>query len=75
LQPGYYLVYTCICTSLSFLFINAYKLNQWQASLVYHPFGIGLTVLTFFPGPMLDKAYRNAGQNEVSLQIEHEEII
>jgi predicted MFS family arabinose efflux permease len=55
-----YLVYTCINTSLSILFIDIYKLNQWQAGLIYLPFGIGGTVSTFFSGPLLDKAYRNA---------------
>lgn len=55
-----YLIYTCINTSLSVLFIDIYKLNQWQAGLIYLPFGIGGTVSTFFTGPLLDKAYRNA---------------
>jgi len=55
-----YVVYTCINISLSVLFIDIYKLNQWQAGLIYLPFGIGGTVSTFFSGPLLDKAYRNA---------------
>lgn len=55
-----YLIYTCINTSLSVLFIEIYKLNQWQAGLIYLPFGIGGTVSTFFSGTLLDKAYRNA---------------
>ena len=55
-----YVIYTCINTSLSVLFIDIYKLNQWQAGLIYLPFGIGGTVSTFFSGPLLDKAYRNA---------------
>lgn len=55
-----YTVYTCLNVSLSILFIDIYKLNQWQAGLIYLPFGIGGTVSTFFSGPLLDTAYRNA---------------
>ena len=55
-----YVVYTCINTSLSVLFIQIYGLNQWQAGLIYLPFGIGGTVSTFISGPLLNKAYRNA---------------
>lgn len=55
-----YAVYTCINASLSVLFIDIYKLNQWQAGLVYLPFGVGGTVSTFFSGPLLDRAYRDA---------------
>ena len=54
-----YIIYTCINTSLSVLFIDIYKLNQWQAGLIYLPFGLGGTVSTFFSGPLLNKAYRN----------------
>lgn len=55
-----YVIYTCINTSLSILFIDIYRLNQWQAGLIYLPFGIGGTVSTFFSGPLLDNAYRRA---------------
>ena len=55
-----YVIYTCINTSLSVLFIEIYNLNQWQAGLIYLPFGMGGTISTFFSGPLLDKAYRNA---------------
>ncbi|KAL8814981.1 MAG: hypothetical protein Q9223_005842 [Gallowayella weberi] len=55
-----YVVYTCINTSLSVLFIDIYRLTQWQAGLIYLPFGIGGTVSTFFSGHLLDKAYREA---------------
>lgn len=55
-----YVVYTCINTSLSVLFIDIYQLNQWQAGLIYLPFGIGGTVSTFFTGPLLNNAYRKA---------------
>ncbi|KAI1480226.1 major facilitator superfamily domain-containing protein [Daldinia eschscholtzii] len=55
-----YVVYTCINTSLSVLFIEIYNLNQWQAGIIYLPFGIGGTVSTFFSGSLLDRAYRRA---------------
>ncbi|ORY56952.1 major facilitator superfamily domain-containing protein [Pseudomassariella vexata] len=55
-----YVVYTCICASLSVLFINIYELNQFQAGLIYMPFGVGGTLSTFFCGPLLNKAYRKA---------------
>lgn len=55
-----YAVYTCINTSLSILFVDIYKLTQWQAGLIYLPFGLGGTVSTFFSGILLDKAYRRA---------------
>lgn len=59
-----YVVYTCINTSLSVLFIDIYKLNQWQAGLIYLPFGIGGTISTSFSGRLLNKAYRNARTNQ-----------
>ncbi len=55
-----YLIYACINTSLSILFIDIYELNQWQAGLTYLPFGIGGTISTLFSGPLLNRAYRNA---------------
>lgn len=55
-----YVIYTCINTSLSILFIDIYKLNQWQAGLIYLPFGVGGTVSTFYSGRLLDNTYRNA---------------
>ena len=55
-----YAVYTCINTSLSVLLIDIHTLTQWQAGLIYLPFGIGGTVSTFFSGHLLDKAYRDA---------------
>lgn len=55
-----YVVYTCINASLSTLFIEIYDLQEWQAGLIYLPFGLGGTVSTFFSGPLLDGAYRRA---------------
>ncbi|OAP58193.1 hypothetical protein AYL99_07283 [Fonsecaea erecta] len=40
------------------LFIDIYKLDQWQAGLIYLPFGLGGTISTFFSGSLLDNAYR-----------------
>ena len=54
-----YVVYTCINTSLSTLFTRIYKLNQWQAGLIYLPFGLGGTVSTLFSGRLLNNAYRS----------------
>ena len=59
-----YTIYMCVNTSLSVLFIEIYKLNQLQAGLIYLPFGIGGTVSTFFSGPLLNSAYRNARTNQ-----------
>ncbi|KAH8772109.1 major facilitator superfamily domain-containing protein [Hyaloscypha finlandica] len=51
-----YTVYTCLNVSLSILFIDIYKLNQWQAGLIYLPFGIGGSVSTTARGLLTDKA-------------------
>nr|OQO27410.1 hypothetical protein B0A51_05046 [Rachicladosporium sp. CCFEE 5018] len=53
-----YVVYTCVNTSLSVLFVEIYNLNQWQAGLVYLPFGIGGLASSLFSGRMINKAYR-----------------
>jgi hypothetical protein len=55
-----YATLTSLNASLSILFIDIYKLNQWQAGLIYLPFGIGATISTFFSGALMDTAYRNA---------------
>ena len=55
-----YVVYTLTNASLSVLFIKIYRLNQWQAGLIYLPFGVGGTFSTFFSGSLLNKAYRDA---------------
>ena len=55
-----YVVYTCINASLSTLFIDVYNLNEWQAGIIYLPFGVGGTASTFFSGPLLNTAYRSA---------------
>lgn len=55
-----YVVYTCINASLSTMFVSIYNLNQWEAGLIYLPFGIGGIVSTFMSGKMLDRAWRDA---------------
>ena len=52
-----YTVYCCIHTSLSTQFIDIYGLNQWQAGLIYLPFGLGSALSTLFSGRLLDKTY------------------
>jgi predicted MFS family arabinose efflux permease len=59
-----YLVYACVCTSLSVIFEDVYGLNQWQVGLVYLPFGLGGTVSTFFSGRLLNNAYEKARTKE-----------
>ena len=52
-----YVNYTCVNASLSTLFVGIYKLNQWEAGLIYLPFGLGGVASTFISGRLLDKAY------------------
>jgi hypothetical protein len=52
-----YTVYCCIHTSLSTQFIDIYGLNQWQAGLIYLPFGFGSGLSTLFSGRLLDTTY------------------
>jgi hypothetical protein len=55
-----YVVYTCVNTSLAIIFVNIYDLSQWQAGLIYLPFGFGGIVSTTFSGPLINKAYERA---------------
>ncbi|KAL4917356.1 major facilitator superfamily domain-containing protein [Aspergillus aurantiobrunneus] len=55
-----YTVYTCIVASLATLFVPIYDLSQWEAGLIYIPFGAGGIVSTFMSGRMMDLAWRNA---------------
>jgi hypothetical protein len=52
-----YTVYCCIHTSLSTQFIEIYGLNQWQAGLIYLPFGLGGALSALFSGRLLDETY------------------
>lgn len=58
-----YVIYTCINASLSTILIDIYNINQWQAGLVYLPFGLGGVASTFFSGPLMDRAYRRSRQS------------
>ena len=55
-----YVIYTCINASLSTLFVSIYNLNQWEAGLIYLPFGLGGVASTFISGRLLDEAYRQS---------------
>ncbi|KAL4901338.1 major facilitator superfamily domain-containing protein [Aspergillus multicolor] len=55
-----YTVYTCITASLATLFVPIYSLSQWEAGLIYIPFGVGGIVSTFVSGRMLNSAWRDA---------------
>lgn len=59
-----YVVYTCVNTSLSVLCVDIYELTQWQAGLIYIPFGAGGIVSTFFSGPLMNSAYRRAREKQ-----------
>lgn len=54
-----YMVYCCIHASLATQFIDFYGLNQWQAGLIYLPFGAGCTLSTVFSGKLIDKGYKS----------------
>ncbi|KAL4963064.1 major facilitator superfamily domain-containing protein [Aspergillus stella-maris] len=55
-----YTVYTCIMASLATLFVPTYDLTQWEAGLIYIPFGAGGIVSTFISGRILNQAWRDA---------------
>lgn len=52
-----YVIYTCINASLSTLFVKIYGLNQWEAGLIYLPFGIGGACSAFISGRLLDRSW------------------
>ncbi|KAJ6000279.1 chloramphenicol resistance protein [Penicillium waksmanii] len=54
-----YVVYTCINASLATLLVEIYHLNQWEAGLIYLPFGLGGVASAFISGRVLDRAWRN----------------
>jgi predicted MFS family arabinose efflux permease len=55
-----YVVYTCINASLATLLVEIYQLNQWEAGLIYLPFGLGGVASAFISGRILDRAWQNA---------------
>lgn len=60
IMPGslFYTVYCCINTSLSTTFIRVYHLKQWQAGLIYLPFGAGAILATLTSSQWIDRDYR-----------------
>lgn len=60
IMPGgfLYTVYCCIHTSLSTTFIQVYHLDEWQAGLIYLPFGIGAIAATLISSKRIDRDYR-----------------
>ncbi len=57
------MLYCCLHTSLSSLFIRLYDLNQLEAGLIYLLFGIGNTVSTLLSGKIIDRDYRLVAQH------------
>jgi len=55
-----YVVHTYVNASLSTLFVDVYHLNQFQAGIIYLPFGVGGAVSTFVSGRLLNQAWRKA---------------
>lgn len=59
-MPGSFLytVYCCIHTSLSTTFSQVYQLEEWQAGLIYLPFGFGAIIATLVSSYWIDRDYR-----------------
>lgn len=53
-----YTVFSCINTSLSTTFIDIYHLKEWQAGLIYLPFGIGGIIASLISSRLIDRDYR-----------------
>lgn len=59
-----YVVYTCLSATLATLCVPIYKLNQWEAGLIYLPFGLGGVASSFISGKMIDWAWRKACEEQ-----------
>jgi MFS family permease len=57
-----YMTWSCIHASLATLFIDLYHLNQFQAGLIYLPFGVGCTVSTLISAKTIDRDYRKTAE-------------
>lgn len=57
-----YMTYTCLQASLSTLFIEIYGLNDLQAGLIYLPYGVSMTCMSYITGKILDRDYRITAQ-------------
>ncbi|KAM5356572.1 hypothetical protein ACJ41O_003218 [Fusarium nematophilum] len=60
IMPGSFLytVYCCIHASLATMFMEVYRLEKWQAGLIYLPFGIGAIISTLTSSRWIDHDYR-----------------
>ncbi|KAI8721663.1 MFS domain-containing protein [Fusarium sp. LHS14.1] len=60
IMPGSFLytVYCCIHASLATTLMDIYRLNKWQAGLIYLPFGIGAIASTLVSSKWIDHDYR-----------------
>ncbi|KFY38623.1 hypothetical protein V494_04287 [Pseudogymnoascus sp. VKM F-4513 (FW-928)] len=54
----YYTTFSCIQASLSPLFIQIYGLTEFQAGLIYLPFGFGAALGSWLAGKVMDRDYR-----------------
>lgn len=59
-----YVVYTCLSASLATLFVPIYNLNQWEAGLIYLPFGLGGVVSSFISGRMINWSWRKSRREQ-----------
>ncbi|KAJ4319202.1 hypothetical protein N0V84_006484 [Fusarium piperis] len=60
IMPGSFLytVYCCIRASLATTLMEVYRLNKWQAGLIYLPFGLGAIASTLVSSKWIDHDYR-----------------
>ncbi|KAF9733301.1 hypothetical protein PMIN06_007503 [Paraphaeosphaeria minitans] len=60
IMPGSFLytVYCCIHTSLSTTLSKVYHLKEWEAGLIYLPFGFGAIIATLLSSKWIDRDYR-----------------
>ncbi|OBT60772.1 hypothetical protein VE03_09747 [Pseudogymnoascus sp. 23342-1-I1] len=54
----YYTTFSCIQASLSPLFIQIYGFTEFQAGLIYIPFGLGAALGSWLAGKVMDRDYR-----------------
>ena len=54
----YYTTFSCIQASLSSLFIQIYGFTEFQAGLIYLPFGFGAALGSWLAGKVMDRDYR-----------------
>ena len=69
-----YSVATSIQTSLSTIFIKTYKVNQFEAGLVYLPYGAGCALAALLTGKQLDNDYNHVAKRQQSYTEEGPQI-